>query len=258
MSPRVSDQDREHDLPAARAAAESDPRQRSALVVEHEPATRTQLRILLHAYGFGGHDACSGREGAFLAARKSPDLVLLDAELPDMSSVAVLETIRRSSQAPIIALSAHASEQQKVLLLDAGADDIVLKPFASSELLARIRAAMRRSAPRESSRRSRLSAAGGIALDFDAHRVSVAGRDVHLTPTEFRLLGVLIGSAGRVVSHRELLHEVWGAHAVNRVEYLRVFIRQLRQKLESSPDAPRYLLTEPSVGYRLCGAPSSG
>ncbi|HTQ04659.1 MAG TPA: response regulator [Polyangiaceae bacterium] len=223
----------------------------SVLVIEDEVAMRRLLQVTLSHHGYRLLEATTAREGTYIAQRRQPDLVLLDLGLPDASGVEVTDTIRRTSEVPIIVISARDAEDQKISALDAGADDYITKPFAPGELLARMRVAIRRSIRHDHVLPAGAFCVGELAVDFDARRVRVGRREVHLTPTEYKLLGVLIASAGKVVTHRQLLHEVWGPGSVDRVEYLRVFMKQLRSKLESRPGAPEYLLTEPAVGYRL-------
>jgi two-component system KDP operon response regulator KdpE len=221
------------------------------LVIDDELAMRRLLQVTLNHHGYRLLEATTGQEGTYLAQRRSPDVILLDLGLPDASGIAVTQTLRRTSEVPIIVISARDTEDQKIAALDAGADDYVTKPFATGELLARIRVALRHSLRHDRAAQSGTFRVGELEVDFDARRVLVAGRQVHLTPTEYKLLCVLIASAGKVVTHRHLLHEVWGPGSVDRVEYLRVFMKQLRYKLEAKQGAPEYLLTEPAVGYRL-------
>jgi len=223
----------------------------SVLLIEDELAMRRLLQVTLSHHGYRLLEATTAREGTYLAQRRQPDLVLLDLGLPDSSGVEVTSVIRRTSEVPIIVISAQNAEDQKISALDAGADDYITKPFAPGELLARMRVAIRRSIRVERALPAGAFRVGELQVDFDARRVRVGRREVHLTPTEYKLLGVLIASAGKVVTHRQLLHEVWGPGSVERVEYLRVFMKQLRSKLESRPGTPEYLLTEPAVGYRL-------
>jgi two-component system, OmpR family, KDP operon response regulator KdpE len=223
----------------------------AVLMIEDELAMRRLLQVTLSHHGYRLLEATTGLEGTYVAQRKQPDLILLDLGLPDTSGIEVTHTIRRTSEVPIIVISARDTEDQKILALDAGADDYITKPFAPGELLARMRVALRRSVRHDRSLLAGSFCVGELAVDFDARTVRVASRDVHLTPTEYKLLCVLIASAGKVVTHRQLLGEVWGPGSVDRVEYLRVFMKQLRAKLESRPGSPQYLLTEPAVGYRL-------
>jgi len=179
-----------------------------------------------------------------------PDLILLDLGLPDMEGIEVIRQVRTWSQVPIIILSAREQEREKVATLDAGADDYLTKPFGMGELLARIRAALRRSQTGEKSQ-ERVFSLGKITVDLEKRRVFRGGKEVHLTPIEYKLLTTLIKYRGKVVTHRQLLKEVWGPSYVDQHPYLRIFILNLRRKLEDNPARPVYLLTDPGVGYRL-------
>jgi two-component system KDP operon response regulator KdpE len=220
------------------------------LLVEDDPALRNTLRDALQVEGYTVHTAASLSEGRALAAHAAPDLVLLDLGLPDGDGDALLASLRQRSSAPVLLISARHGEQQKIALLDAGADDYLVKPFSVGELLARMRVALRhrgtRLAPAVTHHRS-----GGLVVDLAAHRVALDGAPVHLTPTEFKLLARLVRSAGQVVTHRQLLADVWGAEFIAHTHYLRLYMGQLRAKLEADPAEPQRLLTEPGVGYRL-------
>ena len=220
------------------------------LLVEDDPALRSTLRDALEIEGFQVHTAASLSEGRALAAHAAPDLVLLDLGLPDGDGEALLASLRQRSSTPVLLISARHGEQQKIALLDAGADDYLVKPFSVGELLARMRVALRhrglRLAPAVTRYRS-----GGLVVDLAAHRVALDGAPVHLTPTEFKLLARLVRSAGQVVTHRQLLADVWGAEFTAHTHYLRLYLGQLRAKLEADPAEPQRLLTEPGVGYRL-------
>ena len=219
------------------------------LIVEDESGLRRALAINLHAHGYTADAAPDGAAALRQAARHPPDAVVLDLGLPDMDGVAVIEGLRGWSQAPILVLSARGGEHDKVLALDAGADDYVTKPFGMDELLARLRAALRRTSGGADVPRVELD---GVTVDFAAKRVT--GRDggtVRLTPTEWHLLEVLVRNDGKLVPHRQLLQEVWGPRYETETNYLRVYVAQLRRKLERDPAAPRHLLTEPGVGYRF-------
>ncbi len=209
------------------------------------------LRFLGHALAAAGYDSCTATTGAEalaqVAARK-PDLMILDLGLPDTDGKAVIETLRQTSALPVIVLSARDQEMEKIMALDLGADDFVAKPFAIGELLARLRVCLR-AAPAQGNR-LRL---GPLVIDAAAHEVTRDGVALHLTPKEFDLLAALAESPGRVLTHRQLLSRVWGPAHVEDVPYLRVFIGQLRAKVEENPSAPTLILTEPGVGYR--GAP---
>jgi two-component system KDP operon response regulator KdpE len=219
------------------------------LVVDDDRQLLRALRINLSARGYEVVPAPDGRTALAAAARQPPDLVIVDLGLPDMDGVEVVEGIRGWSRAPIVVLSARHQEQAKVRALDAGADDYVTKPFGMDELLARIRAALRRAAPTAD---EPVVATDAFTVDLAARRVTrTGGADVRLTPTEWHLLEVLVRNAGRLVSQRQLLQEVWGPRYGSETNYLRVYLAQLRAKLEPDPSRPRHLLTEPGMGYRF-------
>jgi two-component system KDP operon response regulator KdpE len=194
-------------------------------------------------------EAVKGEEGLSLASQYVPDIVLLDLGLPDLDGLEVTRRLRQWSNVPIIVLSARGQEQDKIAALDAGADDYLTKPFSVGELLARIRVALRH----RSTGGEPLAAfeAGALKVDLARRSVTVAGEDVHLTPTEYKLLAVLVKHAGKVLTHRQLLLEVWGSHNATQTQALRVYVTQLRHKIEQDPARPRVLITEPGVGYRL-------
>ncbi|MBL8179041.1 MAG: response regulator [Bryobacterales bacterium] len=218
------------------------------LVIEDDAQIRRFLRAALVAENYRVHEALTAAEGMAQAAARQPDLVLLDLGLPDGDGLPVIAAIRQWSQMPIVVLSARGQEKDKIAALDAGADDYVAKPFATGELLARMRAALRRVARVGS---STVFQVGDLAVDLEARVVKLKGEDVHLTPIEFRLLQTMIRHAGRVVTQRQLLNEVWGPQHVEQSQYLRVYMGQLRRKLEADAARPRYLRTETGVGYRL-------
>ncbi len=222
----------------------------SVVVVEDDPQIRRFLRTVLPAEGFDVHEAETGERGLVEAATRKPDLVILDLGLPDLDGVEVVRRLREWSTVPVIILSARAREQDKVAALDAGADDYLTKPFGAGELLARLRVALRHAAsrgqPGEPSFR-----VGDLEVDLAARRVRLAGAEVHLTPIEYRLLTALVRHAGLVVTHRQLLRDVWGPAYVEHTHTLRVHMAGLRRKIEHEPARPRYLLTELGVGYRL-------
>jgi two-component system KDP operon response regulator KdpE len=223
------------------------------LVVDDDRQLLRALRINLSARGYEVVLAPDGTTGLAAASRQPPDLVVVDLGLPDMDGVEVVEGIRGWSAVPIIVLSARDREQSKVRALDAGADDYVTKPFGMDEFLARIRAALRRAAPAE---QAPVVATDAFTVDLAARRVILAGdgrdgTEVRLTPTEWHLLEVLVRHAGKLVSHRQLLQEVWGPRYESETNYLRVYLAQLRAKLEPDPSRPRHLLTEPGMGYRF-------
>jgi two-component system KDP operon response regulator KdpE len=221
-----------------------------ALLIEDEVEMRRFLRAALQSHEYQLVEATTAREGLAQAAGRNPDVILLDLGLPDGDGIDLTRRIREWSKVPIIVLSARGREEDKVAALDAGADDYLTKPFGVGELLARLRVALRHSAPVVG---EAVFILGGLVVDFEHRRVSVDDKDVHLTPTEYKLLGTLIKYAGKVLTHRQLLKEVWGPNAVEHTHYLRVYMTQLRHKLEEDPARPRYLLTEPGVGYRLQG-----
>jgi two-component system KDP operon response regulator KdpE len=221
------------------------------LIVEDEPHMRRFLRATLRSNGFNVVEAASAREGLMHAAGRNPDVILLDLGLPDRDGREVTRELRRTTRVPIIILSARGQEHEKVQLLDLGADDYLTKPFGAAELLARIRVALRHSALPPGSLEEPLYLAGDLSVDPLRRQVLRAGEEVHLTPTEYKLLAMLIRHAGRVLTHRQLLEEVWGANYLEQTHYLRVYMAQLRHKLEQDPTRPRVLITEPGIGYRL-------
>jgi two-component system KDP operon response regulator KdpE len=225
------------------------------LVVDDDHQLLRAMRIALSARGYEVAVAQSGTAGLAAAQEASTDLVIVDLGLPDMDGVTIVHAIRGWSQAPIIVLSARLTEQSKIHALDAGADDYVTKPFAMGELLARIRAALRRSAPVD---QSPCVVTDAFTVDLSAKRaVTAAGDEVRLTPTEWHLLEVLVRHPDRLVTHRQLLQEVWGPRYETETNYLRVHIANLRRKLEPDPSRPRYLRTDPGLGYRFTLDPSS-
>ncbi len=221
------------------------------LVIEDDPQIRRFLRATLAAEDYQFHEAVTAAEGIAQAAARQPDLVLLDLGLPDRDGLDIIREIRSWSQMPIVVLSARGQEKDKIAALDLGADDYVAKPFAVGELLARIRAALRRAAPLVPDGADPIVRFGNVQADFEKRLITVGGQEVHLTPNEYKLLQVLIKHAGRVVTQRQLLNEVWGPQHTEQSQYLRVYVAQLRRKLEQDPARPRYLQTEPGVGYRL-------
>ena len=220
------------------------------LVVDDDPQIRRVMRATLSGQHYEVLEARNGEEALARFRETLPDLVLLDMNMPGMGGLETCRSLRVGSEAPIIILSVRNSEKDKVAALDAGADDYVTKPFGMEELLARIRAALRR-APAGPEGGPHAFAAGDLEIDFDARRVRVAAREVRLTPKEFELLRYLVAHAGKPVPHRELLQAVWGPDYGDETEYLRVFINQLRKKIEADPGKPRYVVTEPWVGYRF-------
>ncbi len=210
---------------------------------------RRALEINLSTRGFEVLLAPTGEEALRMAAADHPDVVLLDLGLPGISGLDVIDGLRGWSKVPIIVVSAREAESEKVRALDAGADDYVTKPFGMDELLARLRAALRRAAP--SAAEEAVVTAGAIAIDLADKRVSVGGAEVHLTPTEWRLLEVLVRNRGRLVSQQQLLGDVWGPAYHDETNYLRVYVANLRRKLEATPSQPDHLITEPGMGYRF-------
>jgi two-component system KDP operon response regulator KdpE len=223
-----------------------------AVIVEDEPQIRRFVRGALEGEGWQVHEADTMRRGLTEAGTRKPDLIVLDLGLPDGDGVELIRDVRGWSPVPIIVLSARTDEADKIAALDAGADDYLTKPFGVGELLARVRANLRRprAAPGVEEPES-VSRFGEIEVDRQARVVRRAGQEVHLTPIEYRLLAVLIANAGRVLTHRQLLREVWGPSHAEQNHYLRIYMGHLRQKLEADPAQPRHLLTETAVGYRL-------
>jgi two-component system KDP operon response regulator KdpE len=228
------------------------------LVIEDEPQIRRFLRASLTAHGYRLSESATGKDGLLQAALRPPDLVILDLGLPDMDGLQVTREIRAWSRVPIVVLSARGQEEDKVQALDAGADDYLTKPFGVAELAARLRVALRHQAMTGDGAGESVYEVGDLVVDLGKRIVTVRGEQVHLTPTEYRLLSTLVKHAGRVLTHQALLKEVWGPHDVHETHYLRVYMAQLRQKIEADPTRPRYLVTEPGVGYRLSSEDSSG
>lgn len=223
-------------------------RQQRILVVDDEPQIRRLLKVALSAHGYEVEDAASGQAALDRTALGHPDLVILDLGLPDFDGVTVVRRLREWSQVPVIILSVREQEADKVAALDAGADDYVTKPFGMGELLARLRVSLRRAEPKGE---APILTLGGLVIDRARRLVSVDGREVKLTPTEYEVLKVLANDAGRVLTNRQLLRAVWGPGYDQETHYLRVYVGQLRRKVERDPSRPEHLLTEPGVGYRL-------
>ncbi|HET6576689.1 MAG TPA: response regulator [Gemmatimonadales bacterium] len=221
------------------------------LLIEDDVPMRRFLRTALHAHAWRVIEAATAREGLAQAAGRNPDVILLDLGLPDGDGLEVAPRLRRSTRAPIIVISARGRERDKVAALDLGADDYLTKPFGVPELLARMRVALRHASRPADAPEAPVFEAGQVRVDLVRRRVFRAGDEVHLTPTEYKLLATMIRHAGRVATHRQLLEEVWGANYVGQTHYLRVYMAQLRHKLEPDPARPRLLATEPGVGYRL-------
>jgi two-component system KDP operon response regulator KdpE len=220
------------------------------LLIEDEPEIRRFLRTTLPAHGFRLYEASTGKDGLIEAQARNPDLLLLDLGLPDVDGTDIIREVREWTSTPIIVLSARDMEQIKVAALDLGADDYVTKPFGIEELLARIRTSLRH-ASQSAEVSEPVFALGDMQADLGRRQVFMAGKEIHLTPIEYKLLTTLIRHAGKVMTHRQLLKEVWGPLHVKEGHYLRVYMRQLRNKLETNPAHPRYLVTELGVGYRL-------
>ena len=221
------------------------------LVIDDEPQILRALRTILVEKHFRVTTASRGEEGLALAAANLPDVIILDLGLPDLDGTEVCARLREWTLTPIIVLSARESERDKVAALDKGADDYLTKPFGIEELLARLRVALRHSAQAQNKTGTTLVKSGGLVIDLAGHVVTLDEVEIKLTATEFRLLAYLAANAGRVLTHQTILAHVWDPAEVDSVEYLRVYMRQLRKKLEDDPRQPRYLLTEPGVGYRF-------
>jgi two-component system KDP operon response regulator KdpE len=220
------------------------------LVVEDEAQMSRFLRATLPSQGYRIVEATTGKQALVEVATRAPDLILLDLGLPDLDGVEVTRRLREWTATPIIVLSARGQENDKIEALDAGADDYLTKPFAAGELLARMRVALRNAA-RGPGGIEPVFETGELSVDLGARRVFVGDREVRLTRTEYNLLAMLVRNAGKVVTHRQLLKEVWGPGSVDQSHYVRVYMAQLRHKLEADPARPRYLVTETGVGYRL-------
>ena len=224
------------------------------LVIEDEAPIRRFLRASLESQGFQMLEAVTGSEGLSLAASNAPDLILLDLGLPDLDGIELLVKLREFSEVPVIILSARGKERDKIDGLDAGADDYLTKPFSVGELTARIRVALRHRM-RQGSAGVLVAEFGEVRVDLEARKVTRRGAEVHLTPNEFRVLAVLVRNAGRVVTTKQILKEVWQTTLGAREHYVRLYVHQLRQKLESRPAQPEHLISEPWVGYRLEAEP---
>jgi len=220
----------------------------TVLVIDDEVQIRRLLRVTLEANGYRVLEAATGNDGIVEAAQRRPDIVVLDLGLPDLDGLAVLKRLREWSRVPVLILTVREADDEKVAALDAGADDYVTKPFSTAELLARLRVALRHIQPPPENAVFR---SGNLEVDLASRRTSVLGREVKLTPTEYAFLRLLVRNAGRVVTQRQILTEVWGPKAAEQTHYLRVYAAHLREKLESDPARPELILTEPGVGYRL-------
>jgi two-component system, OmpR family, KDP operon response regulator KdpE len=221
------------------------------VLIEDEQQIRKFLRAALVSQGYRLFEAATGSDGLVEASTRQPDVVIIDLGLPDVDGLEVIRRLREWSEVPIIVLSARGQESDKVTALDAGADDYVSKPFSAGELLARIRVALRHTAGTSRGEGEAIFTVGNLQVDLARRHVFAACKEIHLTPIEYRLLTVLVRHAGRVLTHRQLLKDVWGPAQTDQPHYLRVYMAQLRRKLEADPARPRYLLTEPGVGYRL-------
>lgn len=226
--------------------------QAAVLVVDDEIQIRRLLRVCLEAAGYRVQEAATGQEGITAAAQWRPDVVVLDLGLPDLDGVAVLQRLREWSRVPVLVLSVRDREEDKIAALDHGADDYVTKPFRTGELLARLRVALRHAQPAPEITVFRC---GALEVDLTARWVKLKGREVKLTATEYALLRLFVRHAGKVLTHRQILREVWGPNSVEQTHYLRVYVAHLREKLEADPARPRLLVTESGVGYRLLDEP---
>jgi two-component system KDP operon response regulator KdpE len=221
------------------------------VVIEDDPPIRRFLRTGLSTHGFVVFEADNGRQGIIEAGVRKPDLIILDLGLPDMEGVEVIRAVREWSAMPIIILSARSAEQSKIEALDAGADDYLTKPFGLGELLARTRVVLRHWFRMPEQNLSEVFTTGNLKVDLLNRWVHIGDQEIHLTPTQYRLLSILVQNAGKVLTHRQILKDVWGPSNTENSHYLRIYMSQLRQKLEVDPTQPKYLLTESGVGYRL-------
>ena len=226
----------------------------SVVLIEDDPQIRRFLVAALELHGYAPHEAATANEGLRLVTSRQPDLVILDLGLPDLSGLDVIRRLREWYVRPILVLSARTREQDKVAALDLGADDYLTKPFGIDELLARLRVALRHLAGQMAGDADGRIEVDGLVIDAGARRVLKHGADVHLTPREYQLLLALAGQRGKVLTHRQLLREVWGPSHVESPQYLRIYMRALRAKIEDDPTRPRWLLTEIGVGYRFADA----
>jgi two-component system KDP operon response regulator KdpE len=225
------------------------------LAIEDDPQIQRFLLAALEAHGYALEIAATGNEGLRLATVHQPDVVIVDLGLPDISGLNVIGRLREWYTRPILVLSARSRESDKVAALDLGADDYLTKPFGIGELLARLRVAQRHLAERSGGQTQARIQIGTLVIDLAEHRVQRDGKNIHLTPIEYRLLATLARHRGKVLTHRQLLRDVWGASHVESAHYLRIYMRALRHKIEAEPAHPRYLLTEVGVGYRFADGP---
>jgi two-component system, OmpR family, KDP operon response regulator KdpE len=221
------------------------------LVVDDEPQITRVLRTSLNAHGYEIRVANDGETALEIVKDFAPDLVITDLAMPNMNGIELCRQLRKTSQVPILVLSVRGEARSKIEALDSGADDYVTKPFSTGELMARIRAALRRSPPSTTTPPQTRIEIGDFQIDLEAHSVTVAGREVRLTPKEFDVLGYMAQHPRKVLTHHSILSAVWGSNSVEQNEYLRVFVGQLRKKLEPDASSPKYILTEPWVGYRF-------
>lgn len=219
------------------------------LVIDDEAEIRKLLKVGLTAHGYDFMEAASGKDGIYQAAVSRPDIIILDMGLPDLEGPDIVKQIREWSQVPIIILSVRGQDQDKVNALDIGADDYLTKPFSMTELMARIRVALRHQF--NNSKDEPVIRSFELSIDLSRRQVEIAGNEIHLTPTEYDLLRILATNAGRVVTHSYLLNSIWGNTGQECAQYLRIYISQLRKKIEHDPNQPRFILTEPGVGYRF-------
>jgi len=226
-----------------------------ALIVDDEVQIRRLLRVVLEGENYQVHEAETGQQGLIEIANRRPAIILLDLGLPDLDGLEVLKRLREWSEAPVLVLSVRDDEQGKVAALDAGAEDYVTKPFSTPELLARLRAAQRKTRPEEE---TSIFKSGDLIIDLTARVVTRAGREVKLTATEYALLRLFVRHAGRVLTHRHILREIWGPKSEEHRQYLRVYVTHLRQKIERDPTAPELIRTEPGIGYRFGLTASAG
>jgi len=223
----------------------------SILLIEDEPQMRRFLRVTLQAHGYQLFESATGEDGLIQVATRNPDVVLLDLGLPDIDGLEVTKRLREWSQVPLIVISAREQEEDKVRALDAGADDYLTKPFGAGELLARIRVSLRHMAMQHAGSENAVFVLDNLKVDLAKRQVLLDDREDHLTPIEYRLLALLIKHAGKVITHTHLLKEVWGTAYAGQTHYLRIYMAQLRHKLEADPARPRFFINEPGVGYRL-------
>ncbi|MBF0102505.1 MAG: response regulator [Desulfobacterales bacterium] len=221
------------------------------LLIEDEPQMRRFLKITIQSHGYRFSESITGQDGLIQLATRNPDIVLLDLGLPDIDGLEVTKRMREWSQVPIIVISARDQEEDKIKALDEGADDYLTKPFGAGELMARIRVAIRHQLKLSTNSEESIFVIENVKVDLCKRQVFLNDTEVHLTPIEYRLLATLIRFAGKVITHTQLMKEVWGASYVQQTHYLRIYMAQLRHKLEENPAQPRFLINEPGIGYRL-------